>query len=331
MRTTIKDVAKRVGVTPATVSMVMNGSMKISKITKDKVMRAAGEMNYRPNFIGRSLVKGKTNNIVVISEYFSSLFAVEAIRGVEDILRKNGYNMLLYSTSVETEIEAGIVRQLFLGGSADGVILLDIFSGGEVLEEFGNEGVPVIFVEGKVHGADGVVFDNHKGAYMGTNHLIKTKRKKIGIILQDGGISSEDRLAGYKAALKKAKIQFNEKLIFRASDDTASEGEKALKELFKKNKGMDAVFSAIGDIAAMGVIKQAKAMKIKIPKDIALVGFDDIYMAAFSNPGLTTIRQPMCEMGKRAAKMIVERIAEDRTKGWKTEGFLPELIIREST
>jgi DNA-binding LacI/PurR family transcriptional regulator len=330
MRVTIKDIAKKVGVTPATVSMVINNSPKISQKTKEKVLKAIREMNYHPNYIGRSLVKGETNNIAVVASFFASLFALESVRGIEMNLRKTPYNLILYSTKGMDENEEDLLRRILYERRADGVIIISLKAKKELMEEFKKENVAAVFIEEIVEDFPTVKFNNIKAAYIATEHLIKNKRKNIGLIVGNNGLNAEERLRGYKEALSHYNIDFDKDKVVEVVDYSFEDGEKALNILMEKNKKIDAVFCAAGDITAIGFMDAAKDKGIIIPDDIAIIGFDDIYLANLTTPGLTTIRQPITKMGMQAFDLLLDVIKGKEEDGKKIISFEPELIIRES-
>ncbi len=330
MRVTIKDIAKRVGVTPATVSMVINNSPKISQKTKELVASAIKEMNYHPNYIGRSLVKGKTNNIAVVASFFASLFALESVRGIEANLRNTQYNLILYSTRGLEENENEMLRRLFYERRADGIIIISLRMEKELLDEFKKEGIPVVFIEEVIEGAPTVKFKNIKGAYMATEYFAKNKRKNIGLIVGESGLNAEERLKGYKDALNDFGMAFDEKNVVRVKNYNFEEGEKCLKQLLKKSPDTDAIFCAAGDVTAIGVLDAAKAMGVKVPDDIAVIGYDDIYISNLTNPSLTTIRQPIAQMGRQAFDVLMDIVEGKTPYESKIISFEPELIIRDS-
>jgi LacI family transcriptional regulator len=330
MRVTIKDIAKKVGVTPATVSMVINNSPKISQKTKELVGAAIKEMNYHPNYIGRSLVKGKTNNIAVVASFFASLFALESVKGIEANLRNTQYNLILYSTRGIEENEREMLERIFYERRADGIIVISLRMDKALLAEFKKEGVPVVFLEEVLEGAPTVKFKNIKGGYMATEYLIKNKRKNIGLIIGDSGLNAEERMKGYRDALNDFGIPYDENKIIRVTNYNFEEGEKSLKLLLKKSPHVDSVFCAAGDVTAIGVLDQAKDMGIKIPADLAVIGYDDIYISNLTSPGLTTVRQPIAQMGMQAFDVMMGMIDGSIPYESKIISFEPELIIRDS-
>jgi LacI family transcriptional regulator len=327
MRITIKDIARKVGVTPATVSMVINNNPKISIATRERVQKAIKEMNYRPNFTGRSLVKGRTNNIALVAPLMSSFFTMEIVRGVESKISGTEYNLVLYSTINKEKS----ISEICYEGRADGVIFVSVKPDDDMLKDFERMEIPAVFVEEVVDGFPGVKFNNVKGAYVATEYLLKTKRKNIGIIIGKEGMWVTERLKGYRDALEDNDVEFKPERVARVSDDTFGEGKEALRKLLKENKKLDAVFCASGDITAVGVIQEARQLKINVPEELGVVGFDDIYLSGLTHPAITTVNQPEFEMGTKAFELLMEVLTSSDKKVKKVISFDPELVIRDST
>ncbi|MCX8092669.1 MAG: LacI family transcriptional regulator [Candidatus Goldbacteria bacterium] len=330
MRVTIKDVARRVGVTPATVSMVINNNPKISQKTREKVLEAIKEMNYHPNYIGRSLVKGKTNNIGVVASFFASLFALESVRGIEQVLRNTQYNLILYSTRGLEEKEADLLQRIYYERRADGLIIISLKTDPKMIEDFKKEGVPVVFIEELVEGAPTVKFNNIKGAFLATEYLIKKGRKNIALVVGDKGLNAEERIKGYKEALNKYGIQYNEDNVINVLNYSFEEGEEILDIILEKSSKIDGIFCGAGDITAIGIMDAAKNKGVRIPEDIGIVGYDDIYISNLTTPSLTTVRQPIMQMGMRSFELLLEMLDGKTDSESKIISFEPELIIRDS-
>jgi LacI family transcriptional regulator len=330
MRVTIKDVAKKVGVTPATVSMVINNNPKISQKTREKVLEAIKEMNYHPNYIGRSLVKGKTNNIGVVASFFASLFALESVRGIEQVLRNTQYNLILYSTRGLEEKEADLLQRIYYERRADGLIIISLKAEKNIIEEFKKEGIPIVFIEELVEGAPTVKFNNIKGAYIATEYMIKKGRKNIALVVGDKGLNAEERIKGYKEALNKYGMNYNEENVINVLNYSFEEGEEILDIILEKENKIDGIFCGAGDITAIGIMDAAKNRGIKIPDDIAIIGYDDIYISNLTSPSLTTVRQPIMQMGMRSFELLMELLDGKTNTDGKIISFEPELVIRDS-
>jgi len=331
MRVTIKDIANKVGVTAATVSMVINNNKKISEPTREKVLKAIQEMNYHPNYIGRSLVMGKTDNICLVATSFTSFFSVELIKGVEQRLAGTKYNLSLYSTRGIAENEKDILGKIFYERRVDGVIGMTATFDKKLIEEFKNQEMPVVLVEQATESAPCVKVDNVKGAYIATDYLIKKGKKNIAIVMgQKGASNSDERQAGYEKAFADNGMQVSHDNIFRIVQYSFEEGKEIMRKIINSGKKIDAIFSAAGDILALGIMTEAKIHNIRIPDDLAVIGYDDLYMATLITPALTTVKQPISEMGMQALDMLLNIIEKKTSEASRVISFEPSLIIRDS-
>ncbi|MEI7639988.1 MAG: LacI family DNA-binding transcriptional regulator [bacterium] len=330
MAVTIKDVAKRVGVTPATVSMVINKSTKISDHTRDKVLKAIKEMEYHPNYIGRSLVKGKSNAIAIVAPFFSSMFSMEVLKGVEAAIGNTNYSVMLFSTVGKDANGSESLREILYGKRADGVIVLSLKVQKEVVNEFKKEGIPLISIEEIVENIPVIKVDNIKGAYNAVSYLIQKKRKHIALIVGKQCLDAEERVQGYAKALAENQIKYDATKVFRVKEHSFEEGKAMFEFLMKKRNRFDAVFCAAGDLTAIGIMEEAKARGVKIPEDLAIVGYDDNYIAGFTTPALTTVRQPLYQMGRTAFDLLISVIEKKEPYDNRIVSFEPALISRTS-
>lgn len=332
MAVTLEDVALKAGVSHTTVSLVLHGDKKISEKTRTRVLAAIEQMNYHPNYNARSLAKGKTNTIAVMASFYSSFFAMDILKGIEDEVVKTEYDLNQYSTRGDKDRELKQVKSILYGRRADGMIILSLQPEIETLKEFKDAGMPVVMIERRIEGISSVRTDNEKGAWMAVQHLIKTGRKKIGIIHGHldcyDCINAKERHAGFIKSLKDHGAVYDKNHsagTWYGFDD----GVKACREIFDRGSRPDAVFCASGDPVALGFMKEASRLGIKIPSDMAIVGYDDMLASSMVSPSLTTIRQPIVKMGKEALDIIVKTI-NNELKEPVTTTFEPELIVRES-
>jgi LacI family transcriptional regulator len=333
MAVTIKDIAKAVGVTPTTVSMVVRGDKRISAATSEKIRKAIKEMNYRPNYIGRSLVKGRTNLIAVASGFFSNMFSIDVMRGIESKLIPTNYRVNQYASRGVREKEHEMFREILYGARPEILICISIKPSAEVIEEYKKEDVPIIAIEEIAEGISTIKLDNEKGGFIATDYLIKKGRTKVGLVLgklvgELGGQNALERIKGYKDALMMHGISFNQERVLEVEGYSFEDGIEAVNRLFRRDASFDAIFCAAGDMTAAGVIRRAEEKGIKIPEDISVVGYDDFVIAGVIKPALTTVRQPVFEMGKAAIDHAIEII--NKTEVTKVVKFDPALVIRES-
>lgn len=335
---TIKDVAKLAGVSYNTVSFVVNGVDKVAPATRERVQKAIEELHYRPNKTARALVGGKADSIAFISTRFTSVFGMNILREIEDGVHLAGlssnYDLIPYSTRGEPEFKEQIIESIIHNRKADAIIMLGIKPGRENMAKLKEEGIPVVLIDGNSSGASSVKCDNEKGAFLATDYLIKSGRKNIAYL----GMSKTagetwpsiiEREQGYKKALSAKNITLNDRLMVTVDNNYINEGRAIMQTLLKSNKGIDAVFCGAGDSTAIGVVNAIKEAGLRVPQDIAVVGYDDIPVASAFTPSLTTVRQPVEKMGNEAFVMALEAM-QGKLKEPKNLVFEPELIVRES-
>jgi LacI family transcriptional regulator len=333
MATTIKDIARLVGVTPTTVSMAVRGDKRISLPTRERVLKAARELNYRPNYTGRNLVKGKTNILAVVSPFFSSLFAVDIMRGIESSAGAEGMRMNQFSSRGLREKEAEMLREILYSVRPRALISISLKPAPEIVEEYRKENIPIILIEEVISGVSTIKTDNKKGGFLATDYLIKKGRTRIGLVVgklvgELGGENASERLEGYKEALFMHGISFNPERVVEVLHYSFEDGIEAFSRLHKRDAEFDAIFCAAGDMTAAGVIRRARENSIKIGGELPIVGYDDNIIAPIITPSLTTVRQPVFEMGRAAIDLAVEVITS-REKV-RVINFDPVLVIRES-
>ena len=332
MGVTINDVAKLAGVSHTTVSWTIHDHPGITAATKARVNKAIEELDYHPNYFARSLVRGKTNTIAVVSSFFSSPFEMEVLKGIEKSIHAERipHSLNLFSTLDSSE---KVLKEIVYGKRADAAILLSISPSAEVTALFAKNGMPLVVIDEAAENAITIQADNFLGAFLATDFLIKSGRKKIGIILGsnngDPGLSQSERKRGFMQALSDGGIAFDEELVFWIEDYYFEEGQIIFKRLQKKSLDIDALFCAAGDIVAMGFMLEAKNNGCEIPGQIAVIGYDDIPSSALVSPSLTTIKQPLTLIGKKAYEEIIKAL-EAGISDIRAISFEPQLVIRNS-
>ena len=328
---TIKDIAALAGVSKTTVSKVLNNKdEKISNATRQKVLDIVKQKNYIPNKMAQSLVTKKTKTIGVIIPDIRNPFFTDIVRGIEDKAFKEGYNIILCNTDECEEKEVKAINTL-IEKMVDGIIFAPSSKGDSNLSDYNGLTKPIVLVDKKLNikNLKGIVtLDNKEGTYLATNLLVENNHKKI--LYLSGPLKnkiSKDRLKGYKKALKKAGIKYDESLVLK--------GEYSLEwgyEIIKKLKYIN--FTAIcagNDLIAIGAIKALKERNIRVPKDVSVVGFDDIETSSIINPQLTTIKQNSYSMGYESANILIKNLEKKSFNNIEKITFKPELIIRDST
>lgn len=334
MSATIKDVARVAGVSTSTASLALNDKPRVSKKTRAKVLKAAQMLDYHPNVIARGLVKRKTNNLALVIPHtagyiFFSPYFVEVVRGISNTANSFGYRLMISIVSAEVE-EKSAYLQIIKEGFIDGLILLDVRLRDERILELKRENFPFVVI-GRDFTPKGVSYvdpDDVNGAFQAVRHLVSLGHKKIAFINGPSNyMVSFDRLEGYRKALAEAELSYNPNLV-RHSDFTQESGYETMKEIIDNFSNFTALFAA-GDLMAMGAIKAIKEKGLKIPEDIAVVGFDDIPAARFADPPLTTVRQPIYDIGALAAEVLIGILEGRRVK--EDHIIMPiQLIIRKS-
>jgi len=329
MRVTMKEIAKMAGVSITTVSMVINGKdQSIGAETKARVLRIIEEQQYVPNGIARSMITKQTSTLgLLIPDITNPYFATMA-RGIEDAASQAGFHVILCNTDESLEKETEYL-QLLRKQNVDGVILVSAavaeHAEGRILKDFKK---PLIFLDRR--GTDqteaSVGFENRKGAYLATKHLIEAGHRSIGCITGPlKNRSAVERYRGYQDALIEAGIDLNSDWVVEG-DYQMTGGEAGIRKL--KGKGITACFIA-NDWMAYGAYKACYEEEIQIPADLSIVGFDDLMISQAMTPPLTTIHQPNTEMGKMAVQQIVAWIQSGNQPKENTM-FEPELVVRDS-
>jgi LacI family transcriptional regulator len=330
MPVTLKDIAKRAGVTSATVSMVINNKPNISQATRKKVLSIAKELNYYPNVIARGLATKRSNAIGVIVPNLASSFVVRVLQGIKSTNRDLNYTVLLFDTIGQKENEAQLFQRLARERRIDGVILISSTVTDEELNVFAEESVPGIVVARQCDKIDCVYVNNEQGAKDATDYLIGKGHTTIACVVSAKiGLSMDERLSGYRKSLAEKGIPFRQDLVFSVEDDTMNEGAAVFGKIKAISPAITAVFVPAGDMVAIGILKEAKKNGMRVPEDLAIVGYDDLPAAEVIEPSLTTVRQPKLEMGDYAINMIVDKI-EGREVGLKQKELPTKLIVRES-
>ena len=328
---TIKDIAQLAGVSKTTVSKVLNKKdQKISNATRKKILAIVKEKNYTPNKMAQSLVTKKTKTIGVIIPDIRNPFFTDIVRGVEDKAIKEDYNIILCNTDENPQKEIKAFNAL-LQKMVDGIIFAPSSKMDLNSKQYGLSTKPIVLVDKKlqIENLKGIVsLDNEEGTFLQVNHLVENNHKKI--LYLSGPLKNEitrDRIKGYKKALEQANIKYDENLVIQ--------GEYSLEwgyEIIKSLKRLNfTAICAANDLIAIGAMKALKERNVNIPKDISVVGFDDIQTSNIIEPQLTTINQNSYNMGYESANILIKNLQENKLNDIQKIVFKPELIIRSST
>ena len=319
------------GVSSATVSYVINnGPHTVSPDTRARVLDAVQKLGYRPNAVARNLRRQRTTTLGLILPDTQNPFFAEVARGIESVALENGYVVIQCHADFSPERELQFVETLY-GERIAGVLWFPTADNAEPARRLAQYRVPLVAIDRLPHGIDvpSVVADNFRGAYLATQHLIELGHTRIGCIARPSDLShSEQRLRGYLTALQEHGIRPDESLIVR-SGYRPEAGRLAAQELFRRSPRPTAIF-AYNDFMAIGALRAAYEQRLDVPGELAVVGFDNIPQAALTCPALTSVSQAKTELGRRAARLLIDLI-EERTPEQNQIVLDVELVVREST
>ena len=331
---TLEEVARVAGVSRATVSRVVNGASNVSEDARRSVARAIESLDYVPNRAARSLATRRSDSVaLVVTEserrFFSEPFFAGIVRGVSEELADHDLQMVL--TMVQGEAQHDRVERYLLGGHVDGAVLLSVHGGDPLPRALAQRGLPVVMGGRPPDGYDlpYVDADNVGGGRSATGHLLALGRSRVAHIAGPADMPvGRDRAAGYLQALRAAGTDPDPRL--RTEGDFSREsGTRAMEELLAYTPDVDAVFAA-SDLMAVGAMEALRDRGLVVPDDVAVVGFDDSIVATSAQPMLTTVRQPVGEMGRQMASLLVAGIEGDVDR--VTSVIVPtQLVQRDST
>lgn len=308
-RPTIKDVAARVGVSRQTVSRVINHKGEVSDTTRDRVLAAIEELGYRPNAAARSMVVGRTCTLGCISPSLTDYTFASIIDHAQAEARRLGYFVLTGSAPNVADVQP--LLEEMLHRQVDGLIVLNPRADERYrcFQPHIETGMAVLYLNNTPHGdpVSSVHCDDFDGGYQATQHLIELGHRSIATILgPDNEECTSDRLVGYQRALSEAGLSADSHLIERG-DWSAASGYQATQRLLATGRPFSAIF-AQNDQMAVGAIRALREAALHVPNDVSIIGFDDIPLASYFDPPLTTIRQPTAESGAKAVRVLVETI-----------------------
>lgn len=324
---TLRDVARLAGVSIGTASSALNQGRKVKDSTRRKVLEAASVLNYRPNGVARDLKTQRTDTIVVFLHDLAGPFYSELIRGIQSVADERGYATIISRGGVGRQIAW---TRFVVEGRVDGAIVLDPTVPDEVIRSTACSTLPIVLLDRTLdtpyclH----VAADHEDGAYQITKHLLLSGLRRIAFV--SGPIDSHDsslRFRGYHKALSEFGINIDETLVFRG-DFTERSGLLAARAILSHENLPEGIFAA-NDEMALGVLSGCEASGIKVPDQVAVVGFDDIAIASYVRPALTTVRQPMYELGGVAARSLFRAI--DGEQDVSSQVLPTTLVVRDSS
>jgi DNA-binding LacI/PurR family transcriptional regulator len=326
-----QDVAKLAKVSFMTVSRVINNNPNVTKATRERVLKAIKELSYYPNAAARALNSNKSRNVGIIfprkDYFFVAPFCMELCFEVESRLKPKGYNLFLGSMTKGSESRE--LTAMFREGKVDGLILFAPRIGEEEIKMLADDHMPFVVVHGRSAGKEFsyVDSDNAKGTSLILRYLFDLGHRRIGFVSGDiGEMNSMDRYRRYRRELKAKGLPFDKRLVF-FGDWSLESGHAAFRYLIEQKERPTAIFFS-NDQMAIGAIKAAEELGVRIPDDVSITGYDDIKYASFTVPALTTVRQNIGAVGDKVAELILDTI---EGKGEFRKIILePELVVRSS-
>lgn len=329
MGVTIKEVAREAGVSIATVSRVFNDSGPVGDETRRRIVDAAQRLRYIPNGAARSLITSRTMTLgVLLPDLFGEFFS-EVIRGIDQTAQQHRYHLLLSSSHSErAEIEAALQA---MEGRVDGLIVMYPGLDVDALRNTVSERLPVVLLNCRIEGGafDSIIVDNYGGAYAMTEHLVRQGHRRIALIT--GGSQNYDaaeRARGYRAALRDGGAEWSAELEVEGTFTDVS-GYEAARRLLTLAPRPTAVFAS-NDAMAIGALSAFREAGLHVPDDIAVAGFDDIPIAAYVMPRLTTVHVPISELGVRAMERLVEAVRRENHHARRQDVVPTTLVLRDS-
>jgi LacI family transcriptional regulator, galactose operon repressor len=328
---TLKDVARRSGVSAMTVSRVINGGQRVSPETRQRVEQAIAELGYVPSRVARGLIRQKTHTLALIVPDVANPFFTLIVRGAEDVARRADYRVILCDTRADLTIERDVIEEM-IAHRVEGIAIAPVSDRSRShLRRLSRYGVPFVLIDRTVPGVDCdvVVGDNAGGARQLLEHLIGLGHRRIGLIVESDEVSTaRDRREGYEDAIRAAGLGVDPNLIVHTTVDPGG-GFEGMRRLLELEKPPTAVFT-VNNLVALGAIEAVRAAGLEVPDDIALVCFDDIEYASRLYPFLTVMAQPAETLGTLGTQLLLDRV-EGRAEGRGRLVVLPaEFLVRRS-
>jgi LacI family transcriptional regulator len=324
-RITIDDIARAAGLAKATVSRALNGRGEVHPSTRERVLQTASELGYVPQAAAHALRTGRSRCLGLLLPSVQWPWLVDVLQGVADAVSDAGYTLLLFSTAKGEQAEREFVTKVLPSRPMDGLLLIVPPGLIPSIRDLAAHGLPVVVVDDRGHPAElpSVSSANESGALLATRHLLQLGRRRIAVVAGPMSFGCcRDRLSGYRSALDDAGVPFDPSLVVTA-DFTTAGGRAAVAELV--DDSYDAVF-AMNDLMAIGALD---VLGDRVPAEVSVVGFDDIAAAELTRPKLTTVRQPLYEMGQTAVALALEAI-ESGTSAARNVTLPTTLVVRQS-
>ncbi|HEX9613860.1 MAG TPA: LacI family DNA-binding transcriptional regulator [Bacteroidota bacterium] len=332
LASTIYDIAREAKVGIGTVSRVFNNHPSVSEQTRKRVLSVAARLNYQPHPYARGLARKRTNAILAIVPFFTSFFFVEILQGVQSKLRDLDCDLILYGVNHPDQVSDSL-RRNSIRGRVDGILFFSMKMPDEFAEQYLHMKTPVVLVDTFHKSFDSLSVENVEGAHAATNHLISLGHKRIGMLNANlESVPARERLQGFQKATSESHLPSAPELVKRSTSPTLDgftreTGYSLMREFLAMGADLPTAIFVASDIQAAGALAAINESGLRCPEDIALVGFDDIILA--ESLGITTMRQPMYEMGALAIEKLMQRMKEPETPASHTT-FTPKLIVRRT-
>ena len=339
MSSTLKDIARELGISISTISRVVNNKKYVNPKTRKIVLDGLKKFNYMPNQVARSLKKQSTGTVGIVVPDISENFFTEIIKGIDEVLGRKDISIILADSSESAQKEANYLKLLYQN-RIDALILATVSKNHDALDIYISNHIPVIFIDNIPdidHNIDCVIIDNNKASLLAVNHLVENKHRDIAIIVgSPDETTGSERLSGYRRAMELNGIKINEHLIQHGNYKEDS-GYQCMKTLIDNRK--DHPFTALyvgSEMMTYGAIKAIKECGLRIPDDVALVGFDVHDKSGLITPGITSVRQPETYIGNTVANLVINRLKEKKSNPRMNPVYQhivlePSLEIRKSS
>lgn len=325
----MKDVARRAGVSTATVSHVINNSRFVSDPVKQIVFQAMEELQYRPNAIAKSLRQKSTHTIGLVISDIANPFFTSLVRAVEDVANRKGYNLILCNTDEQPDKER-VYLDVLMQKQVDGIIVAPTTGNTAYFRELAERNFPLVFIDRHLDEVNvpAVLVDSEDGAFQAVSHLIRLGHRRIGLVTGLTTVTTTgDRRRGYERALAEFGLPLDPALI-RQGNSQVPGGQEGGLALLRLPLRPTAIF-ATNNLMTIGVMRALHDEGLQCPQDLAIVGFDDFDWASSFRPYLTTVAQPVYDLGKAAADLLLARL-ERKSKPKQRVVLKGTLIVRES-
>lgn len=326
----IKDIAKLAGVSPATVSRVINQKNYVKAEVREKVLALVKETGYVPDSAARSMVLQRTFTVGIVIPDTFNMFQRQLFSTIEHSLEGFGYRTMFFFVKWEEDSESKCLRRL-TAEKLDGIIMIHEVRHPDFYDYLRVVGVPVVLCTFARDEFDfpSLHVDEYAASLAATRHLIGLGHRSIGLISGRQFSFGTQRAGGYRTALEAAGLPVDEDLVVMVPTYSPEDGSNGMQELLARGKRMTAIFAATDELA-IGAVRALYERGLSVPGDYSVAGFDDIDISAYLSPGLTTVRQPIVEMGRKTAELMSQRIAGE-AKGIRSTVFGHELVVRESS